>query len=74
MSQAKARELPALPSSCEALMTVAQIAAALGVTTRQVHLMLSAGKYPPCDVRIGRLARWKVSTHNRWLESQCGTK
>ncbi len=62
------------PAAAEILMTAAQVASALGVTTRQIHLMLSAGKYPPCDVRIGRLIRWKVSTHNFWIASQGGSK
>lgn len=65
---AKTKESPVLPVACEALMTTGQIAAAMGVSTRQVHLMISAGKFPRCDLRIGRLARWKVSSYNLWLE------
>lgn len=68
----KAPKLPAVPPpGCEVLMSTAQIAAAMGVSTRQVHLMISSGKFPRCDLRIGRLARWRVSTFNTWLESQC---
>lgn len=68
----KAAPPPAVPPpGCEVLMTTAQIAAAMGVSARQVHIMLSAGKFPRCDLRIGRLARWRVSTFNAWLESQC---
>lgn len=61
---------PDLPASCEALLTTAQIAAAMGVTARHVQAMLSAGKFPECDLRIGRLPRWKVSTWNQWIASQ----
>jgi excisionase family DNA binding protein len=55
-------------------MTVAQVATAMGVSRRQVEVMLSSGQFPPCDLKIGRLARWKVSTFNKWLESQCRAK
>ena len=65
---------PPPPASAETLMTADQIAAALGVTTRQVRLMLSAGKFPPCDVKIGRLSRWKVSSYNDWINDQARCK
>ena len=68
--QGAVKTAPAIPANCEALMTTEQVAAAMGVTKRQVHLMLSAGKFPSCDLRIGRLARWKVSTFNKWVNSQ----
>lgn len=74
MSTAKTKASPTLPESCDILMTTEQVAAAMGVTKRQVHLMLSAGKFPACDLRIGRLARWKVSTFNRWVSSQSQPK
>lgn len=67
MSKTK-EAITVLPVACEALLTAAQIACAMGVSARQVHLMISAGKFPKCDLRIGRLARWKVSSYNAWLE------
>lgn len=63
-----------LPPGMETLLCRAQVAEALGVTTRTLDAMVSAGEYPRPDTHIGVLPRWRVVSHNTWIESSCKKK
>jgi hypothetical protein len=60
-----------IPPGAEALLGKAQICAALGISLRTLQSMLAAGEYPPADTRIGLFPRWRVATHNAWIDARC---
>jgi predicted DNA-binding transcriptional regulator AlpA len=60
-------ETMALPPGTEALLTVSQVSAAIGVTTRHLHKMISADAYPKPSLTIGNRPRWTVADHNQWV-------
>jgi predicted DNA-binding transcriptional regulator AlpA len=60
------RPPPPLPAGFEALL-----GAALGVSLRKLQGMLSAGEFPPADLRLGAHPRWRVATLNAWVEARC---
>jgi hypothetical protein len=60
----------ALPPGAEGLMDKADVCTALRCGERKLDEMLSTGEYPSCDLRIGDRPRWRVGTHNRWIEEQ----
>jgi hypothetical protein len=66
-----ARDQSTLPAGCEALLGKQPICTAIGVSLRMLQGMLSSGEYPKEDFRVGVLLRWKVSTHNAWIEARC---
>lgn len=59
------------PPGTESLMSLDQIAAALGVCKRKVEKMVAAKEYPAHDTFIGDLRRWRVATHNAWVAARC---
>lgn len=59
-----------LPPECKGLLTRSDVAALLRISVAQLKKMLSAGEYPPPDMRIGVLPRWSVETHNTWLRKR----
>jgi hypothetical protein len=61
-----------VPIGAEALLSKDRIAELLGVTTRMVEMMVSAGEYPAPDLRVGRLPRWRTLTHNGWVQQRTG--
>jgi predicted DNA-binding transcriptional regulator AlpA len=62
-----------IPPGCEALLSNAQVAAALSVSVRKVQEMISAGEFPRCDFRIGDSPRWRVGTVNAWVEARAAS-
>lgn len=58
----------ALPPGVKSLLTIRQIAASLGCSTRQVQYMIHRGEYPAADARCGSDRRWKSDTHNAWVD------
>jgi hypothetical protein len=60
-----------LPPGCEALLSKEQIRRAIGVSLRTLNSMIAAGQYPRADVKIGLFPRWRVATHNAWVEGVC---
>jgi len=64
------RAAPALPGACKALLSKKQIAHALFITTRYLESMISRGDYPKSDLYLGSMQRWKVETHNAWVDKQ----
>jgi predicted DNA-binding transcriptional regulator AlpA len=63
---------PPLPAGCESLLGKAQICTALGISLRTFQGMLVAGEYPKADIRLGAFPRWRIATHNAWIESKVG--
>jgi predicted DNA-binding transcriptional regulator AlpA len=60
-----------LPADDDGLITRRQVAALLGTTTRTLDQMLSVGKFPRPDVRLGAaggLPRWRMGTYRRWVK------
>jgi len=60
------------PQPIEPLMSIADIAAVLGVTRRSVERLRSSGSLPKPDLRIGRNLRWRPDTVRTWLDSSSG--
>jgi predicted DNA-binding transcriptional regulator AlpA len=67
----KRRKAAPLPPGCDALLSREQVAAALGVSYRTLSGMLSAGEFPPADLKLGALPRWRVGTFNAWVSARC---
>jgi excisionase family DNA binding protein len=44
-----------------------EVAATLGVSRRHVERMLSAGKFPQPDRKLGRASLWRVETVRGWM-------
>lgn len=65
------REMDIIPPGCAVLLSKEQIRTAIGVSSRTFDGMLSSGKYPKHDARIGAFPRWTVETHNAWIAAQC---
>jgi len=51
----------------EPLLSKADVVAALGCEVRTIERMISSGRFPRPDVRVGRLPRWKAETVNGWI-------
>jgi predicted DNA-binding transcriptional regulator AlpA len=52
------------------MLNVRETADHAGIGTRTIWRMLSAGKFPAPDFRLGkRVVRWRASTVEGWLES-----
>lgn len=68
----KTKELrrPQVPEGLDEVIEMAEIVAALKITRQYLRIMILTGKYPRPDMYIGRLPRWKSSTHNRWVSQQ----
>lgn len=62
-----------VPPGTSGLLSKYQVAALLSIGMTMFKGMVATGEYPPADVRLGKLARWKVDTHNEWVASR-GTK
>ena len=61
----------ALPTDAISLLDKNQVAAALNYSPRHLDALVSSGGYPPPDLWLNNRKRWKVQTHNAWVESQC---
>ncbi len=51
----------------EPLLSIAELIAILGVSRRTLERMISGGEFPPADIRIGKLPRWRRATYERWI-------
>lgn len=59
------------PSGMERLtlaLRMDQVAAALGVSRSTIERARAAGRFPPPDLRIGRMPLWRPETVRRWTE------
>lgn len=54
----------------ERMIRVADLAGRLGISTRQVFKLLSAGRLP-APIRLGRSVRWRESLIDEWLRAGC---
>lgn len=70
-----ARESPVLPTSLDALLSRAQVQAALGgITGRGLSKYIAGGEFPRPDTYLGKYPRWRTSTVNAWIAARCGKK
>lgn len=69
-TEAKTKRPVQVPAGVEQLLGRQQLAAALGVSTRQMDKMVGASEFPGPDLRIGSSPRWRASSVNRWIELQ----
>jgi hypothetical protein len=52
----------------EPLLTLDDLLRVLVCDQRTIRRLRAAGKFPPPDLRVGRLPRWKPETVRRWIE------
>lgn len=71
---AKLRAAPAIPTGCEAMMSRADVAAALRISVRHLDAMIGASEYPRPDTHLGRAPRWRRVTHDAWVLKTCGVE
>jgi excisionase family DNA binding protein len=55
------------------LISVNQVAVMLGVSTRTVWRLVSAGQLV-APVRLGGSARWRIDEVRRWIDDGCGSR
>ena len=55
----------------DALATKKDVANWAGTTTRNIELLVAAGKFP-MPIRLGTRPRWRRSDLLNWLDSQSG--
>ena len=61
----------ALPPGTPAMLSIEQVAAMLGVTSRFVRKLMATGSFPEADSWLGgSLQRWRVATVEKWIDSQ----
>jgi excisionase family DNA binding protein len=53
------------------VISAKQLAVLLGMSTRTVRRLVSAGRLP-APVRIGRSVRWRSADTSEWLAAGCG--
>ena len=53
----------------EKTLTREAVSAALGVTLETLRKWRAEGKFPPPDIRIGRIPRWHPSTIDAWVQA-----
>jgi predicted DNA-binding transcriptional regulator AlpA len=58
------------PPVIEPLLTLDGVAGTLAISRRSMERLLSSGGFPPADMRIGRMPRWRPITLRRWIEEQ----
>lgn len=61
-----------IPPGVDALMTPAQVAAALSISARTLRTKIATGKFPRSESPPGCDPRWRVSTFNRWVKKNYG--
>ena len=44
------------------------IITSLGTSDRNLRRLIQSGRFPPPDLRLGRMLKWKVSTVMAYLE------
>lgn len=52
------------------LYGIDEVAAMLDVDRRTVERRRSAGLFPPPDMKIGKLPRWRLATIDAWIDRE----
>lgn len=65
---------PHIPPAADVLMSRDQVARALGISTRTLDELVSAGQYPRADFKLGLFPRWTIGTHLAWVEARTTAK
>lgn len=63
---------PRIDPTSDRLLTSAQLADRLGLTTRSIRAMVSSGRIPGPFLRIGDSPRWRAVDFEEWLASKQG--
>jgi predicted DNA-binding transcriptional regulator AlpA len=61
-------EEPTRPRVERLALRLDEIAEAVGLSRRTIERERSAGRFPPPDRTIGKVAIWSVETIRRWVE------
>ena len=56
-----------IPPGCEAMLSMRQVCALLGVSPSTLKMMIARGDYPR-PKHVGKLSRWRQSVHNKWVD------
>lgn len=64
--------VPNSPGIIEPLLSIDDLARVLNCGRRTAERLLSAGKLPRPDLRIGRMPRWRPESIRRWIEGGGG--
>ena len=60
----------ASPPALDPLLSIDDLARVLNCGRRSVERLLSAGRLPRPDIRLGRMPRWRPATIRDWIDSQ----
>jgi predicted DNA-binding transcriptional regulator AlpA len=68
--ESKAR-IPAqsMASALILMLTYRQVANHIQVSTRWIRRAVESGRFPPPDVRSGRIVRWSMNTLTNWIST-----
>ena len=58
------------PPALDPLLSIDDLARVLNCGRRSVERLLSAGRLPRPDVRLGRMPRWRTVTIREWINGQ----
>lgn len=58
------------PPAAHSLLTKEMICRLLSYSPRAFDALVSSGDYPRADLMLNRLPRWRVETHNAWIEGR----
>lgn len=67
-SKPKQRQPPSLPPGTEEYLSIREVCQALKISRDMFRRMREQGEYPAPDRQLGCLPRWRVTTHNHWVQ------
>ena len=62
---------PAPPEAPAPLLRARAVAHSLGVSGRTLERLLAAGRFPPPDLRLGRITLRRPATVRAWIDAEC---
>jgi predicted DNA-binding transcriptional regulator AlpA len=68
MARASNAAPPPAPTAERYTLRLKEVAKALGIGQRTLERERSAGRFPPPDLRIGKVPLWRPATINAWIE------
>ena len=70
MSATQPTPAPPTPEGLAPLLRPQAVARALGISTRTLERLLSGGRFPAPDLRIGRATLWRPATVRVWIDAE----
>lgn len=61
---------PAAPEGLAPLLRPRAVARVLGISTRTLERLLSGGRFPAPDLRIGRATLWRPASVRAWIDAE----